>query len=66
MFENCMNLQLFLWKVQSRDRSPLLNLIQCAFSIAPFIEIIANSLQISNIDLIFTKYNKPAFYNILL
>ena len=44
----------------------LLNLIQCALSIAPLIEIIANSLQISNIELIFTKYSNPAFYNILL
>ena len=29
------------------------------------LEIIANSVQISNIELIFTKYSKPEFYNIL-
>ena len=34
--------------------------IQCALSIAPSIEIIAN------IELTFTKYSNPAFYNILL
>ena len=39
---------------------------QTCLSIAPPIEIIANSLQISNIELIFTKYIKPALYNILL
>ena len=39
---------------------------QSCLSIVPPIEIIANSLQISNIELIFTKYNKPAFDNILL
>ena len=44
-----------------RQLCPLFNLIQCAFSIALAIEIIANSLQISNIKLIFTKYSKPAF-----
>ena len=45
-----------------RQLCPLLNLIQYALSIAPPIEIIANSLHISNIELIFTKYSKPAFY----
>ena len=34
-------------------------------SIAPPIEIIANSLQIPNIELTFTKYSKQAIFNIL-
>ena len=45
-----------------RQLCPLINLIQSALSIAPPIEIIANSLQISNIE----QYSKPAFFNILL
>ena len=44
-----------------RQLCPLLNLIQWALSIAPPIEIIANSLQIPNIEPTFTKYSKPAF-----
>ena len=41
---------------------------QSCLSIAPPTEIIANSLQISNIELGFLnlKYCNPAFYNILL
>ena len=35
-------------------------------SISTPIEIIANSLQISNIELIFKNYSNPAFYSILL
>ena len=47
----------------SRQLCPLLNLIQCALSITPPIEIIANSLQISNIELIMIpKY----FYDTLV
>ena len=49
-----------------RQLCQMLNLIQCALSIAPPIQIIANSLHISNIELIFTKYSNPEFYTILL
>ena len=67
MFEICSEFAMISMGVAiERQLCPLLNLIQCAFSIAPLIEIIANSLQISNIELIFTKYSNPAFYNILL
>ena len=40
----------------------LKRLLQCALSIEPPIEIIANSLQISNIEFTFTKYSKPAVF----
>ena len=41
---------------------------QSCLSIAPPIEIITNSLQVSNIELSFTKYSysNPAFHNVLL
>ena len=35
-----------------------------SLSIVPPIEIIANSLQISNFELILMNYSNPAFYNI--
>ena len=35
---------------------------QSCLSIATPIEIIANSLQIPNIELTFTKYSNPAFF----
>ena len=47
-----------------RQLCPLLNLIQCALSIAPPIEIIANSLlQISNIELILRRIVSQLFKN---
>ena len=68
MFEICSEFAMIsMGGAIERQLCPLLNLNQCALSIAPPIEIIANSLlQISNIELIFTKYRNPAFYNILL
>ena len=67
MFEICSEFAMIsVGGAIERQLCPLLKLIQCALSIAPPIETIANSLQISNIELIFTKYSKPAFYDILV
>ena len=63
MFEICSEFAIIsMGGAIERQLCPLLNLIQCALSISPPIEIIVYSLQISNIKLIFTKYSKPAFY----
>ena len=58
---------IYMGDATERAHKMRLSNCQSCLSIAPPIEIIANSLQISNIELIFTKYSKPAcFYNILL
>ena len=54
MFEICSEFAMISFGgAIERQLCPLLNLIQCALSIAP--SIIANLLQISNIKVIFTS-----------
>ena len=67
MFETCSEfVMISMGGAIERQLCPFLDLILCALSIAPPIKLIANSLQVSNIELIFKKFSNPAFYNVLL
>ena len=66
-FEICSEFaMIFMGGAIGREHWMRLSNGQSCLSIAPDIEFIANSLQILNIELIFTKYSNQALYNILL